>query len=149
MKFDNDTNLQPILLTKEQYKELLRAINTYAFVKQSGSIPDLKSAELGAYLMDQGSKFGFEKEKMDKMEWFDQINDEVFGALFDYVQEEVWRNLASVLASRDTKREFEDRGIPHEKASTDDFLDATGVKVQKYLKEFEQNGVKNLSLNIK
>ena len=140
--------MQPILFTKEQYKELLRAFASYALVKQSSILPDSETARLGDYIIDQGEKFGFEKIKMDEMDWFDQINDEVFEALFQYTQEETWQHLANLLASRDARDEIEEKtGLSAGELPEDMFMDSMAKRVQIYLKEFEKNGINNLTCN--
>ena len=83
---DNGSLLQPILFSKEQYKELLRAVGAYGLIKQSSVVPSLVSEQFGDFLIEQGKKFGFEKVSMDEMDWFDEINDEVFESLFQYTQ---------------------------------------------------------------
>jgi hypothetical protein len=151
MKKENkESYLQPILFTKDQYKELLRAISAYALIKQSATLPHIDATKLGDYLIEQGEKFGFEKLNMNELDWFDEINDEVFEALFDYTQEEMWQHLANLLARRDVKNEIEDKtGLSPQELPPDTFLDAMGKKVEIYLKEFENNGLNNVSVNCK
>ena len=146
----NGLALQPILFTKNQYKELLRAVSAYGLVKQSAVIPSLASGQFGDFLIEQGKKFGFDKISMNKMDWFDEINEEVFEALFQYTQEEMWRHLAHLLAQRDVRNEIDDAtGLSESELSSDMFLDAMAGKVQMYLKEFEKNGIKNITVSCK
>ncbi len=141
------STLQPILFTKEQYKELLRAIGAYYLVKQSEVMPRLDPTGLGDYVIEQGKKFGFEKIKMDQMDWFDEINEEVFESLFQYTQNEMWHHLANILAQRDVRREIYGKtGFSDAELSADTFLDAMAKKIQMYLKEFEKNGMNNVSV---
>ena len=99
---NNELTLQPILFNKEQYKELLRAVGAYGLIKQSAVVPSLASGQFGDFLINQGKKFGFEKVSTDEMDWFDEINDEVFEALFEYTQEEMWPHLAHLMSRRAT-----------------------------------------------
>src|SRR3989344_8704151 len=147
---DSGLALQPILFSKEQYKELLRAVGAYGLVKQSSIVPSLASGQFGDFLIEQGKKFGFEKISMDKMDWFDEINDEVFEALFQYTQEEMWQHLAHMLAQRDVRNEIDDKtGLSVSELPSDMFLDAMAMRVQMYLKEFEKNGIKNITVSTK
>src|SRR3990167_2920405 len=147
---DNGSLLQPILFSKEQYKELLRAVGAYGLIKQSSVVPSLVSEQFGDFLIEQGKKFGFEKVSMDEMDWFDEINDEVFESLFQYTQEEMWQHLAHLLAQRDVRSEIEDKtGLSDNELPSDMFLDAIAGKVQMYLKEFEKNGIKNITVSCK
>ena len=57
----NNSNLQHILFSKEQYQELLRLFSLYALVKQKSPTPLLTTEEFGRYIYSQGGKFGFEK----------------------------------------------------------------------------------------
>lgn len=149
-KGNSDLTLQPILFTKEQYKELLRAIATYALVKQSALVPYLDPTGLGDYVIEQGKKFGFEKVKMNQMDWFDEINDEVFQSMFQYTQDEMWHHLSHLLAQRDIRNEIGDAtGLSESELPSDMFLDAMGKKVQMYLKEFEKNGINNVTVDCK
>lgn len=142
--------LQPILISKEQYKELLRAVAAYQLMKQASAVPDRKTAEIGAYIIEQGNKFGFEKIKINEMDWFDQINEEVFELLFEYSQEEMWQHLANMLAHRDAKEGARglDKNLIDEETKGDLYFDIMGHRVQKYLKEFAQNGPKNIIVKI-
>ena len=136
------------MFTKEQYKELLRAISAYALIKQSAVLPHIDATKLGDYLMEQGGKFGFEKVNMNELDWFDEINDEVFEALFEYTQEEMWQHLANLLARRDVKTEIEEKtGLSEAELPPDTFLGAMGAKVEAYLKEFENNGMNNVRVD--
>jgi len=147
---NNGLALQPILFSKEQYKELLRAVGAYGLIKQSSVVPSLASGQFGDFLIEQGKKFGFEKISMDEIDWFDEVNDEVFEALFQYTQEEMWRHLAHLLAQRDVRNEIGDKtGLSEGELPSDMFLDAMAVKVQMYLKEFEKNGIKNITVSCK
>ena len=147
---NNELALQPILFTKEQYKELLRAVGAYGLIKQSAVVPSLASGQFGDFLIDQGEKFGFEKVSMDEMDWFDEINDEVFESLFQYTQEEMWQHLAHLLAQRDVRSEIDDKtGLSESELPSDTFLDAMAIKVEMYLKEFEKNGIKNITVSAK
>lgn len=149
-KENNDSSIQPILFTKEQYKELLRAIGAYALLKQSSVVPNVDPTGLGDYITEQGTKFGFERAKMDDMDWFEEINDEVFDSLFQYTQDEMWQHLANILARRDVKNEIGDKtGLSEDELPPDMFLDAMGKKVQMYLKEFEKNGINNVRVDCK
>ncbi len=149
-KEDDNFALQPILFTREQYKELLRAIGAYALVKQSATVPSVDPTGLGDYVMEQGKKFGFEKVKMDQMGWFDEVNDEVFQSLFQYTQGEMWHHLAHILAQRDVRKEIEEKtGLSEQELPSDMFLDAMGKRVQMYLKEFEKNGINNMTVKCK
>ncbi len=150
-KKENDgMALQPMLFTKEQYKELLRAISAYALVKQSSAVPYIDPTGLGDYVMEQGKKFGFEKVKMDQMDWFDEINDEVFNSLFEYTQEEMWHHIAHILAERDVRSEIEGTtGLSEKELPSDMFLDAMAGKIHRYLTEFEKNGINNVTVNCK
>lgn len=142
-----DLALQPILFSKEQYIELLRAVGAYGLIKHSSVVPSLASGQFGDYLIEQGKKFGFEKVKMDRMDWFDEINDEVFESLFQYTQDEMWHHLANLLAHRDVKNEIGDKtGLSEKELPPDMFLDAMAGKVHMYLKEFEKNGTKNMTV---
>ena len=149
-KENNDTTLQPILFTEEQYKELLRSIGAYALLKQSSIAPSLDPTGLDDYVMSQGEKFGFEKIKIDETDWFDEINAEVFESLFRYSQEEMWQHLANMLAQRDVRNEIEDKtGLDEAELPSGMFLDAMAKKVQMYLKEFEKNGINNIIVTCK
>ncbi len=143
-------DLQPILVTKDQYKEILRALAAYQLIKKVSTVPDFKTAEVGAYIIEQGNKFGFEKVKMGDMDWFDEINEEVFELLFNYSQEEMWQHLANMLAHRDAKEGAGglDKNLIDEETKGDLYLDMMGHRVQKYLKEFAQNGPKNITVRI-
>src|SRR3989344_358036 len=147
---DSGLALQPILFSKEQYKELLRAVGAYGLIKQSSVVPSLVSGQFVDFLIEQGKKFGFEKISVDEMDWFDEINDEVFEALFRYTQEEMWQHLAHLLAQRDVRNEIDDvTGLSENELPSDMFLDAMAGKVQMYLKEFEKNGIKNITVSCK
>lgn len=147
---DDELALQPILFTKEQYKELLRAVGAYGLIKQSSTVPSLVSGQFGDFLINQGKKFGFDKISMNEMDWFDEVNDEVFEALFQYTQEEMWQHLAHLLAQRDVRNEIGDKtGLSEDELPSDMFLDAMAKKVQIYLKEFEKNGIKNITVSCK
>lgn len=142
----NDTfEMQPILFTKDQYKELLRAFGAYTLLKQSSILPDSETARLYGYIVEQGKKFGYEKDKMDEMDWFEEINDEVYEALFQYTQEEMWQHLANLFARKDAINEIEEEtGLSEEELPPDMFLDSMAKRIQIYLKEFEKNGINNL-----
>lgn len=141
-----DFEMQPILFTKDQYKELLRAFGAYTLLKQSSILPDSETARLYGYIVEQGKKFGFEKIKMDEMDWFEEINDEVYEALFQYTQEEIWQNLANLFARRDAIKEIEEEtGLSEEELPPDMFLDSMAKRVYMYIKEFEKNGINNLT----
>lgn len=149
-KENEELALQPILFTKGQYKELLRAVSAYGLIKQSSIVPSLVSGQFGDFLISQGKKFGFNKISMTKADWFDEVNDEVFEALFQYTQEEMWQHLAHLLAHKDVRNEIEDKtGLSDKELPTDMFLDAVAVRVQMYLKEFEKNGIKNITVSCK
>ena len=149
-KENGDMALQPILFTKGQYKELLRAISAYALVKQSATVPYIDPTGLGDYVMEQGRKFGFDKVKMNQKDWFEEVNDEVFESLFQYTQEEMWHHLAHILAQRDVRKEIEDKTELSEKELPSDmFLDAMAGKVNLYLEEFEKNGINNVTVKYK
>lgn len=149
-KENDELALQPILFTKEQYRELLRAVGAYGLIKQSSVVPSLVSGQFSDFLIAQEKKFGFDKISMTKMDWFDEVNDEVFEALFQYTQEEMWQHLAHLLAHRDVRNEIEDKtGLSDKELPTDMFLDAVAVRVQMYLKEFEKNGIKNIAVSCK
>jgi len=142
----NDTfEMQPILFTKDQYKELLRAFGAYTLLKQSSILPDSETARLYGYIVEQGKKFGYEKDKMDEIDWFEEINDEVYEALFQYTQEEMWQHLANLFARKDAINEIEEEtGLSEEELPPDMFLDSMAKRIQIYLKEFEKNGINNL-----
>ena len=144
-KIGEDFAMQTILFTREQYKELLRAFGTYTLVKQSSILPDSETAKLYAYIIDQGKKFEFEKIKMDDMDWFEEINDEIFEALFQYTQEEMWQHLANLFARRDAIREIEEKtGLSRKELPLEMFLDSMAKRIRMYLKEFEKNGINNV-----
>jgi len=133
------------LFTKEQYKELIRAFSTYTLIKQSSILPDSEVAKLFGHIVEQGKKFGFEKNEMDEMEWFEEINDDIFENLFQYTQEEMWRHLAGLFARKDAKEEImNETGLSEEELPPDMFLDSMAKRIQIYLKEFEKNGINNL-----
>lgn len=139
--------LQPILFTGEQYKELLRAVSMYTLVKQGGVLPYTDPTRLMDSVLKQGEKFEFEKSKMDEMKWFQVINDEVFNALADYTEDEMWQVLAQMLAHRDVAHEIgEATGLSEEEMPPDMFFDGMMKRVAEYLKEFEKNGINNVSV---
>ncbi len=143
--------MQPILFTREQYKELIRAFSAYILIKQSSIMPDSETARLFGYIVEQGGKFGFERARMDEMEWFEEINDEIYEALFQYTQEEMWHHLANLFARRDAKNEImEETGLSEMELPPEMFLDSMAKRIRIYLKEFEKNGINNLTCsNIK
>lgn len=142
----NYFSLQPILFTKTQYKELIRAFSAYTLIKQSSIMPDSETAKLFWYIIEQGNKFGFEKSKTDEMQWFSEINDEIYEALFQYTQEEMWHHLANLFARRDAKKEImEKTGLSEKELPPDMFLDSMAKRVQIYLEEFEKNGINNIN----
>lgn len=145
VKKGTDFGMQPILFTREQYKELLRAFGTYTLIKQTSIIPDPETGRLYNYIIDQGKKFGYEKNKIDEWDWFEEINDEVYESLFQYTQEETWHHLANLFARKDIINEIEEEtGLSKEELPPDMFLDSMGKRIQIYLKEFEKNGINNI-----
>ena len=142
---DSDFAMQPILFTRDQYKELLRAFSAYTLLKQSSILPNSETARLYQYIIEQEKKFGFEKVKMDEMDWLDEINEDVYEALFQYTQEETWQHLANLFARRDVKMEIEEEtGLSEDEVPPEMFLDSMAKRVGMYLKEFEKNGINNL-----
>lgn len=66
---------------------------------------------------------------------------------FKYTQEEMWPHLANLLAQRDVKNEIGDAtGLSEKELPPDIFLDAMARKVHMYLKEFEKNGIHNMTI---
>ena len=144
----NNSNLQHILFSKEQYQELLRLFSLYALVKQKSPTPLLTTEEFGDYIYKQGGKFGFEKSKMDDMDWFEKINNDVFESLFHYSQHEAWEHLANRLAHRDaTEASNNTNSIMDKEMKEELFLDIMAKRLEFYLDEFSKNGIKNLRLN--
>ena len=144
-EMEKDFAMQPILFTREQYKELLRAFGTYALVRQSSILPDSKTATLFDYIIGQGKKFEFERKKMSDERWFEEINDEIFNDLFEYTQEEMWENLANLFARRDAVAEIEEKtGLSQEELPPDMFMDSMAKRIVLYLKEFQKNGINNV-----
>lgn len=144
---NSDILLQPILFTREQYEELLRAISAYAMIKRSPDDPFKDPTGLGDYLMDQGVKFGFEKTKENEPDWFDDVEKELFEAMFEYTEQEMWHHLAHALADRDISAEIEDKtGLGEDELPSNMFMDAIAKRVHMYLKEFEKNGIDNVSV---
>jgi hypothetical protein len=144
-KIGEDFAMQPILFTREQYKELLRAFGAYALVKQSSILPDSETARLFDYIIGQGKKFEFEIKKLSDWQWFEEINDQVFNDLFEYTQEEMWEHLANLFARRDVVAEIEEKtGLSEAELPPDMFLDSMAKRIVLYLKEFQKNGINNL-----
>ncbi|HEY4508965.1 MAG TPA: hypothetical protein VJC13_01630 [Candidatus Paceibacterota bacterium] len=144
---NNNSSLQPILFTREQYKELFRAISIYALIKQSSAMPYLDPTGLGDYIMQQGEKFGFGKVKENEADWFDEVEEEVFENIFNYAQGEMFHHLAHMLADRDISMEIEDgTGLSEDELPSSMFMDAVAKRVDMYLKEFEKNGIDNIKV---
>lgn len=150
-KIDENFTMQAILFTREQYKELLRAFGMYALVKQSSTLPNLETAKLFDYIVEQGKKFEFERKKLSDEQWFEEINDQIFNDLFEYTQEEMWENLANLFARRDAVAEIEEKtGLSEEELPPEMFLDSMAKRIVLYLKEFQKNGINNVEcLNVK
>ena len=82
---------------------------------------------------------------MDEMDWFEEINDNIYESLFQYTQEETWQHLANLFARRDAIKEIEDEtGLSPEELPPEMFLDSMTKRIRMYLKEFEKNGINNL-----
>ena len=144
----NNSNLQHILFSVEQYQELLRLFSLYALVRQKSPTPMLTTAEFGDYIYKQGDKFGFDKSKIDDMDWFEKINEDVFESLFHYSQHEAWEHLANRMAHRDaTEASNNPDTILDKKMQEDLFLDIMAKRLEFYLDEFSKNGIRNLRLN--
>lgn len=58
--------------------------------------------------------------------------------------------LAHILAQRDVRKEIEEKtGLSEQELPSDMFLDAMAKRVQVYLKEFEKNGINNMTVKCK
>ena len=143
----NNSDLQPIFLSKEQYQELLRLVALYGLVKQASPTPTLIAGQFGDYILKQGEKFGIEQSKMDEMEWFQKITEDVFDSLFHYSQHQAWEHLANRMAHRDARQATDGtEKTLDEQMQSDLFLDIMGKQLEVYLDEFSKNGIKNLKL---
>ena len=145
----NDSELQSILLSKDQYLELLKATSMYALVKEASLNPLHSGREFADYVYDQGKKFGLEKTMATDMEWFEKVTDDVFESLFDFSEQQSWEHFAANLARRDAKIAT---GATEEtmdnEMQTDLFFDIMGKREQAYLEEFGKYGIKNVEVKI-
>jgi hypothetical protein len=142
--------MQPILFTSGQYREMVKAFNTYSVLLRNVITPKSEIIKLFAYAISQSEKFGFEKLKEMESDWFEKIGNESNEIIYEYEQDNMWRNMAVLFARKDALKEIQEKtGLPREKLPEDMPLEKMDERIAVYLKEFAENGIQNIICKLK
>ena len=135
-------------LSPDQYKELLKLAYVGDWV-----IDEPENIVLNDLVQTIFSKAG--EAGLKKMVEFDKdleiftpsldFDEEVIGIVDDYEEECFWDHLIYRLADRDVEKKLGKKG---EKMSMEEKLELIDPASEKYIKEFEENGLDNVKVKI-
>jgi len=135
-------------LSPDQYKELLKLAYVGDWV-----IDEPENIVLNELVQTIFSKAG--EAGLKKMVEFDKdleiftpsldFDEEVIGIVDDYEEECFWDHLIYRLADRDVEKKLGKKG---EKMSMEEKLELIDPASEKYIKEFEENGLDNVKVKI-
>jgi hypothetical protein len=137
--------------TEEQYEALIKAVYLGNWMVNSAD-EEPSGAKFDAieeYILSFAKDFGFEKyvdyEEGDKRFYPSQEMEddpEIEESILRYDDNAFWEKLIYNLAHRDMTRKYGDRGMAA--MSPEELFQKEQPYIEKYEKEFEENGLKNL-----
>lgn len=140
-----------IELTKEQYRTLLLLVNLGDWVINAHEV-DARNEdvdELLQHILKYHKDFGETKlvdPAPDKGKFYEtrEMDDWMYKFIDEYDNETFWDELVDRLSERDFLRQHGEKKI--EKMTTEQYLRELDEFEERYSKEFEENGLDNLSI---